>query len=144
MFGFAQNSDYNMHSFKDEGTKAPNVHHLGDAWLNMLIQANDDFNYNITQAIFSPNATLDWHMHKTPQVIIVLEGEGYYQERGKAPVIMKTGDVITCEIGVEHWHTSSAHSKVSYLAIYGEEPTIWTEKLTREYYDSVAKKLEEK
>ena len=44
----------------------------------------------------------------------------------------------------EHWHTSSADSSVSYIAIYGKEPTIWTEKLTQEYYDSVAKKLEVK
>ena len=87
---------------------------------------------------------LDWHKHSTVQVIIIVEGEGYYQERGKEPVILKTGDVIKCEKDIEHWHSSTANSKVSYLAIYGSEPTVWTEKLTQEYYDSVAKKLEGK
>jgi quercetin dioxygenase-like cupin family protein len=138
---FAQNAEYKVTSYMNEGTKAPNTHHMGDAWLNFLLQASDDFQYNITQATFSANATLDWHKHGTPQVIIIVEGEGYYQERGKEPIILKKGDVIKCEKETEHWHTSTADSNVSYLAIYGSEPTVWTEKLTREYYDSVAQKL---
>ena len=141
LFICAQNSDYAVSSYMNEGFKAPNTHHIGDAWLNFLLQAEGDFNYNITQATFSPNSTLDWHKHGTPQIIIIVEGEGYYQERGKEPIILKKGDVIKCEKEIEHWHTSTAENKVSYIAIYGSEPTVWTEKLTREYYDSVAKKL---
>ena len=140
----AQDSEYKLASYLSEGVKAPNTHHMGDAWLNFLIEGDDDFNKNITQATFSANATLDWHKHTTPQVIIVIEGEGYYQEKGKEPVIIVKGDVIKCEKNIEHWHTSSADSMVSYIAIYGNEPTIWTEKLTREYYDSVAEKLRKK
>jgi quercetin dioxygenase-like cupin family protein len=128
----------------NEGAKAPNTHHTGDAWLNFLLQADGNFNYNITQATFSANSTLDWHKHGTPQVIIIVEGEGYYQERGKEPIILKKGDVIKCEKGTEHWHTSTAESKVSYIAIYGSEPTVWTEKLTQEHYNSVAQKLKNK
>ncbi|MCF7559715.1 cupin domain-containing protein [Sabulilitoribacter multivorans] len=138
---YSQNSDYTVTSYMKEGVKAPNTHHIGDAWLNFLVKADDDINYNITQATFSANSTLDWHKHTTPQVIIIVEGEGYYQERGKEPIILKKGDVIKCEKDIEHWHTSTADSEVSYIAIYGNEPTIWTEKLTQEYYKSVAKKL---
>ncbi len=137
----AQNSEYILSTYLSEGVKAPNTHHIGDAWLNFLIEADDDFDQNITQATFSPNSTLDWHKHTTAQVVIVVEGEGYYQERGKKPIVIKKGDVVKCEKDIEHWHTSSADSKISYIAIYGSEPTIWTEKLTREYYDSVAEKL---
>ena len=138
---YSQNSDYTVNSYLNEGFKAPNTHHIGDAWLNFLLEAEDDFNYNITQATFSPNSTLDWHKHTTPQVLIIIEGKGYYQERGKEPIILKKGDVIKCEKDIEHWHTSTAKSMVSYIAIYGNEPTVWTEKLTQEYYDSVAEKL---
>jgi len=140
----AQNSKYNLSSYLSEGVKAPNTHHIGDAWLNFLVEADDDFDQNITQATFSPNSTLDWHKHATTQVIIVVEGKGYYQERGKEPIIIKKGDVVNCKKDTEHWHTSSADSSVSYIAIYGKKPTIWTEKLTQEYYDSVAKKLKGK
>ena len=141
LINYAQDTDYVVTSFMDEGTKAPNTHHLGEAWLNFLIQADESFDYNITQATFSPNSTLDWHKHMTPQVIIIIEGEGYYQERGKEAIILKKGDVVKCEKDTEHWHTSTAENKVSYIAIYGSEPTVWTEKVTREYYDSIAEKL---
>lgn len=144
LFICAQNSEYTINSYLNEGMKAPNTHHLGEAWLNFLLQAGDDFQYNITRATFSANSTLDWHKHATPQVLIIVEGEGYYQERGKQPMILKKGDVLKCEKDTEHWHTSTAESDVSYIAIYGSEPTVWTEKLTREYYNSVAEKLKSK
>ena len=75
------------------------------------------------------------------EFLIVIKGQGYYQERGKEPVLMKEGDVIKCVKDTEHWHTSSADSSVSYIAVYGSSPTGWTEKLTQEYYDGVAEKL---
>ena len=139
---FGQQDSYSVKSFLDKGTKAPNTHHLGEAWLNFLIQEDDGLEYNITQATFSPNSTLDWHKHSTPQVLIVIEGEGYYQEKGKEAILIKKGDIIKCKKDTEHWHTSSIDSKVSYLAIYGNSPTIWTDKLTIAYYNSVAKKLQ--
>jgi len=74
-----------------------------------------------------------------------VEGEGYYQERGKEPLILKVGDVIKCDKNTEHWHSSTKESNVTYLALYGgDKPTTWTEVLTQEYYDSVAKKLKGK
>ncbi len=140
--GMSQSSDYKIASFLTEGTKATNTHYIGEAWLNSVLQADDDINYNITKATFRSNSTLDWHKHPTPQVLIIVEGEGYYQERGKEPIILKKGDVIKCNKETEHWHTSTKENSVTYLAIYGgTQPTIWTEKLTQEYYDSIAKKL---
>lgn len=40
-------------------------------------------------------------------------------------------------IWAEHWHSSTKQNLVSYLAIYGEGNTIWTEKLDKEYYDNI-------
>ncbi|GMN10307.1 hypothetical protein MTsPCn9_12780 [Croceitalea sp. MTPC9] len=140
--GFAQNSEYNVSSYKEEGTKAPNTHYIGEAWLNRLLSADENLDYNITKATFKANSTLDWHKHATPQVLVVIEGLGYYQERGKTPILIKVGDVIKCEKEVEHWHSSSKKHDVTYLAIYGGgKLTEWTEVLSQEYYDSVAQKL---
>jgi quercetin dioxygenase-like cupin family protein len=78
-------------------------------------------------------------------VLIIVDGEGYYQEKGKEPVIMKKGDIIKCSKDTEHWHASSKEKDVTYLAIYGgTQPTIWTDKLTQAYYDEVANKLKGK
>jgi quercetin dioxygenase-like cupin family protein len=124
--------------------KAPNTHYLGEAWLNSLLRADDNFGYNITKATFRANSTLDWHKHASSQILIYVEGEGYYQERGKEPIILKKGDVIRCEKDTEHWHSSTKQSDVTYLALYGgSEPTTWTEVLTQEEYDKVAEKFKD-
>lgn len=139
---FAQQKDYAISSYLIDGAKAPNTHYIGEAWLNGVLAADDEIPYNITKATFKANSTLDWHKHGTPQVLIYVQGEGYYQERGKAPVILKAGDVIKCDKDVEHWHSSTKDSDVTYLALYGgAQPTTWTEVLTQEYYDSVAELL---
>ena len=141
---FAKSTDYSVSSYLTEGTKAPNTHYIGEAWLNSLLRSEGDLNYNITKATFRANSTLDWHKHTTPQVIIVVDGTGYYQERGKDPIFMKEGDVIKCEKDIEHWHSSSKENDVTYLAIYGgTQPTIWTEVLSQKDYDAVAKMLGE-
>lgn len=55
---------------------------------------------------------------------------------------MKESDIIKCQPGTEHWHSSSKEQDVTCLAIYGgTTPTEWTEELTREAYDEVAEKL---
>lgn len=139
---YSQNPNYKVGSYLTEGNKAPNTHYIGEAWLNAIIHDDAELGYNITKATFKANSTLDWHKHSSTQVLIIVEGEAYYQERGKEPVILKTGDIIKCEKDTEHWHSSTKVSDVTYLALYGGgQPTKWTQVLTQEYYDEVAKKL---
>ncbi len=139
---FSQDSDYSVSSYLTEGTKAPNTHYIGEAWLNAIIHDDAELGYNITKATFKANSTLDWHKHATAQVLIIIDGEAYYQERGNVPVTLKKGDIIKCEKDIEHWHSSTKLSNVTYLALYGSgQPTTWTEVITQEYYDEIAKKL---
>jgi len=139
---FAQSSDYNVSSYHTEGKKAPNTHYLGEAWLNPIIHDDAELGYNITKATFKANSTLDWHKHSSVQVLVIVDGEAYYQERGKKPLILKEGDIIRCEKNLEHWHSSTKDSDVTYLAFYNtDQPTIWTEVLTKEYYDQVPEML---
>lgn len=142
LFLFSQSTDYAVSSYLTEGTKAPNTHYIGEAWLNGIIHDDIELDYNITKATFKANSTLDWHKHTSVQVLIIVDGQAYYQERGKDPVILKEGDVIRCPKDTEHWHSSTKNSDVTYLALYGgEQPTIWTEVLSQEYYDGVAEEL---
>ncbi len=139
---FAQNTEYKVSSYLDEGFKAPNTHYIGEAWLNAIINNDKDLGYNITKATFKANSTLDWHKHGSSQVLIVVSGEGYYQELGKDPIKLKEGDIIKCEKDIEHWHASSKHKDITYLALYGgDQPTTWTKVLSQEDYDKVAKQL---
>ena len=140
----AQHPEYQLSSYQTEGKKAPNTHYIGEAWLNAIIHDDTELGYNITKATFKANSTLDWHTHSTAQVLIIVDGEAYYQERGKEPVVLKEGDIIKCEKETEHWHSSTKHSDVTYLALYGSgKPTSWTEVLTQEYYDKIAQLLQQ-
>jgi len=139
---YAQTNDYELSSFLEEGFKAPNTNYLGEAWLNPLIRSDELISYNLTKATFKANSTLNWHKHTDQQVLIVVAGKGYYQEKGKQPIVMKEGDILRCTANTEHWHSSSKDYDVTYLAIYKGE-TEWTTVLTQEAYDEVAKQLSE-
>lgn len=141
-FAYTQSAPYAITSFLQEGPLAPNTHYIGEAWLSNVLQGDSELNYNITKATFRKNSTLDWHKHATPQVLIIIDGEGYYQEKVQEPILIKKGDIVRCSKDVEHWHTASKESLITYLALYdGSKPTVWTDKLTQEYYDNVAKQL---
>ena len=137
---YAQTTDYEINSYLVEGFKAPNTNYQGEAWLNSVIRADGSIPYNITKATFKANSTLNWHKHTDRQVLIVVDGTGYYQEKGKQPVIMRLGDIVKCAANTEHWHSSSKDEDVTYLAIYQGE-TQWTEVLSQESYDQVAELL---
>jgi quercetin dioxygenase-like cupin family protein len=137
----AQTNEYESYSYFDEGFKAPNINYIGEAWLNPLIRSDESLQYNITKATFKANSTLNWHKHTDQQVLIVVSGKGYYQEKGKQPVLIKEGDIIKCASNTEHWHASSKEQDVTYLAIYKGE-TEWTNVLTQEAYDKVAALLD--
>lgn len=139
---FAQTKDYDLTSYLEEGFKAPNTNYLGEAWLNPLIRSDESLSYNLTKATFKANSTLNWHKHTDQQVLIVVGGKGYYQEKGKQPIMIKEGDILKCTANTEHWHSSSKEKDVTYLAIYKGE-TEWTEVLTQEYYDQVANLLKQ-
>lgn len=85
---------------------------------------------------------MNWHKHTDQQVLIVVSGQGYYQEMGKQPIVIKEGDVLKCASNTVHWHASSKEKDVTYLAIYKGE-TEWTKVLTQEVYDNVALLLSE-
>lgn len=137
---YAQTSEYVLSSYLEAGFKAPNTNYLGEAWLNSVLRSDESIPFNITKATFKANSTLNWHKHTDQQVLIVVDGSGYYQEKGKQPIKIKTGDILRCRDNLEHWHTSSKEQDVTYLAIYKGETT-WTEVLTKEYYDQVAQQL---
>jgi quercetin dioxygenase-like cupin family protein len=129
------------------GEKSPNVHHVGEVWLNELSAADTTFNYSIALATFKSDARLNWHKHPGGQTLLVTEGEGYYQERNKPKQIIKKGDVIKCLPNVEHWHGASPQKGIAYIAVSPSQKgkTIWMEPLTIEqYYRGTLSKMETK
>lgn len=119
------------------GEKAPNVHHTGDVWLSHLSAGDSIFDYNIAVAKFAKNAKLDWHKHPKGQHLLILEGEGLYQERGQPIQVVQKGEIVKCQPDVEHWHAATPDSGVTYLAITGNQRTVWLEEIPEAVFQNI-------
>jgi len=110
--------------------------HTGTIWLNELSVGDSVFLNSIAFATYAVGAKLDWHIHPAGQILLITEGTGYYQERGKAVQIVHRGDIIKCLPGVAHWHGASPDSGFAYIAITAtaKGKTIWLERVTDEEY----------
>jgi 4-carboxymuconolactone decarboxylase len=120
------------------GEKAANVHHVGNVWLNELSPADQVFTYSTSVATFDPGARLDWHSHPGGQILLITQGIGYYQEKGKSKQTVRKGDVVKCQPGVEHWHGATPDSGVTYVATSPAQngKTVWLKRVTDEEYGS--------
>ena len=113
--------------------------HTGNIWLNELNVGDSTFDPSIAMATYDAGAKLDWHSHPGGQVLLITEGTGYYQERGKPARIVHKGDVIKCAPGIEHWHGAAPGSSFAYIAVTPTQKgkTIWLEPVSDKDYNSV-------
>lgn len=116
---------------------------IGKSYLKPLTNPNETkvFIANVT---FEPRCRNNWHIHHSTngggQILICVEGEGWYQEEGKEAQSLKVGDVITIPANVKHWHGAKKDSWFSHLAVEvpGENTNNeWCEKVTDEEYDKL-------
>ena len=112
--------------------------HSGNIWLSELNVGDSTFDPSIAMATYDAGAKLNWHVHPGGQVLLITEGTGYYQERGKPARIVHKGDVIKCLPGLEHWHGATPGSSFAYFAVTptAKGKTIWLEPVTDKDYNS--------
>jgi quercetin dioxygenase-like cupin family protein len=119
-----------------KGEKITNTNFMGTTWLTMLVETDSINQNSVGSVTFEPGARTNWHIHPNGQIILVLEGEGYYQEKGSAIRILHKGDAVKCPANIPHWHGASADQKFIQIAVTGREkgPTQWLEPVTDEEY----------
>ena len=100
--------------------------------------------FNVT---FEPGCRNNWHIHHAArgggQILICINGTGYYQEWGKEARVLHPGDVVNIPAGIKHWHGASPTSYFSHLAIEvpGEETSNeWLEEVNEEAYKKATSK----
>lgn len=94
--------------------------HTGSIWLYELNVGDGTFDPSIAMATYDAGAKLDWHVHPGGQVLLITEGTGFYQERGKPARVVHKGDVIKCAPGVEHWHGASPGKQLCVYSGYAD------------------------
>lgn len=112
---------------------------IGKSYLNPLTDpAKTVFIANVT---FEPSCRNNWHVHHASkgggQLLICVDGEGWYQEAGKPVQSLKPCNVVTIPAEVKHWHGAKKGSWFSHLAVEvpGENTSNeWLEPVTDEAY----------
>lgn len=115
---------------------------IGKSYLKPLTNKND--NLHIFNVTFEPSCRNAWHIHHAKsgggQILLCVEGEGWYVEEGKKPRKMHEGDVQVIPANVKHWHGATKDSWFSHLAIEvpGEETSNeWLEPVSDEEYSKL-------
>jgi len=114
----------------------------GTAWLNWLVPNDSIFNCPVGNVTFEPGARTNWHKHPGGQILLVTDGEGYYQERGKAVQSIKKGDVILIGPEIEHWHGAASNSTLTHIAINTNAQkgsAVWLQPVIDEEYNNIKK-----
>ena len=109
---------------------------IGKSYLNML--ANNQ-GVGVANVTFEPGCRNNWHIHhKGAQILLVTDGEGWYQEWGKPAQRLKAGDVVNIPSEVKHWHGATHHSWFAHIAIEVPaegESNEWCEPVSDEEYN---------
>lgn len=120
-----------------KGEKLTNGYFTGDAFLAPLVARDKNNDFAMGSVTFEPGARTNWHTHPKGQVLLVTEGEGFYQEKGKPAQPIKKGDVVTIPEQVEHWHGASATHKLVHIAItnyQGDTNVVWLYPVSEDEY----------
>jgi quercetin dioxygenase-like cupin family protein/alkylhydroperoxidase/carboxymuconolactone decarboxylase family protein YurZ len=91
----------------------------GTAYVNMLVPKDETGHYSVGDVVFEPGCRNNWHAHSAGQILLVTEGRGFYQERGKTARPLVKGDVVVIPSGVQHWHGATRDSRFVHLAVTG-------------------------
>ena len=115
---------------------------IGKSYLKPL--TDPDKTVFVANVTFEPGCRNNWHVHHAKQgggqLLICVDGEGWYQEEGKPAQSLRPGDVVTIPAEVKHWHGAKKDRWFSHLAVEvpGEETSNeWLEAVDDEAYSAL-------
>ncbi|HEU5165293.1 MAG TPA: cupin domain-containing protein [Chitinophagaceae bacterium] len=122
-----------------KGERAPADYFTGIVWVKMLVPNDPTLNCQVANVVFEQGARNNWHTHAGGQILIVTDGIGYYQEKGKPIQLIRKGDVVNIPPDIEHWHGASHESGFTHIAVNPNTQkgiVVWLERVTDEEYNS--------
>jgi 4-carboxymuconolactone decarboxylase len=100
-----------------KGEKASSDYFTGTAWVNILAPQDETESYAVGNAVFEPGCRNNWHKHPAGQILLVTDGKGYYQEKGKPAKLLTKGDVVVIPFHVVHWHGAANDSSFTQIVV---------------------------
>lgn len=92
----------------------------------------------------SPKSYFDWHSLPGGNIIIVTDGTGFYQSKGKPVIKIEKGDKLETIPGLLQWIGSSADSNLEFISITTqkkEDLIHWHENLPIDTYNEIVKDI---
>ncbi|WP_426353567.1 cupin domain-containing protein [Exiguobacterium sp. R-39] len=123
---------------RGEINEAFEAYFTGQSYLHPLVN-DSSLEISVGQVTFEPGCRNHWHIHRGGyQILLVTDGEGWYQEMGKPARLLRSGDTVVTYDGVKHWHGATSDSWFSHLTITAGTPD-WLEPVSGREYDLLKK-----
>jgi len=133
------NTSENQNAIFPKGEKASADYFSGTAWVNILVPKDETETYAIGNVVFEPGCRNNWHKHPAGQILLITDGKGYYQEKGKPARLLKKGDIVVIPSHVEHWHGAARDSSFTHIVVTNNSKNgavEWLSPVTDEEYYS--------
>lgn len=88
----------------------------GNATVNRL-PAVPEINCGVAKVSFPAGVRTIWHSHAGGQIIVVVSGTAWYQEKGKAKQVIKQGETTICPPNVMHWHGATPDGPMAHTVV---------------------------
>lgn len=128
------------------GSQISSSNFTGEPWVKRLFFADSSFNSSVGNVTFAPGTRSNWHKHPGGQILLALNGMGFYQEKGEDLRILRPGDAVKCPPNVEHWHGASNEDWFVQLAItasHEEGRVVWLGPVSQDEYEKgISRKAE--
>lgn len=115
----------------------------GKSFINFLAKAGEP-EFSMINVTFEPGCRNNWHIHHAKtgggQVLICVDGKGWYQEEGKPARSLRPGDVVSIPANTKHWHGAAKDSWFSHIAVEvpgTETSNEWCEAVGDEEYEKL-------
>src|SRR5215216_4654057 len=67
---------------------------------------------------FEAGARTNWHLHTAPQILLIEEGRGRWQEQGDAVKELPMGQPVLTKANVAHWHGAAPDQHAVQFSVY--------------------------
>ncbi len=125
-----------------KGEVITNNNFTGTAWVQMLVNNDTTYTTSIGNVTFEPKARTNWHKHPGGQILLITDGQGFYQEKGKSAQVLHKGDVVRIPPYAEHWHGAAPDFSLTHIAISpntDKGSVIWLQPVSDEEYTNTKK-----
>ena len=88
---------------------------------------------NMSRIRFEAGARTNWHIHSAPQILLIEEGRGRWQEQGDVVKDIPVNQPVLTKPNVLHWHGAAPDQAAMQFSVYAGTLE-WKQAVTNEEY----------